>query len=37
VFADVRLDITHIDTKGSSYDPSEWFVVPKQVGKSERR
>lgn len=31
VFAEVRLDITQIDTKGRSYDPSEWFVVPLKV------
>lgn len=28
VFADVRLDISQIDAKGRTYDPSEWFVVP---------
>jgi hypothetical protein len=31
VFAEVRLDITQIDTKGREYDPSEWFVVPLKV------
>lgn len=31
VFAEVRLDITQIDTKGRKYDPSEWFVVPLKV------
>lgn len=31
VFAEVRLDITQIDTKGRNYDPSEWFVVPLNV------
>ena len=31
VFAEVRLDITQIDTKGRNYDPSEWFVVPLKV------
>lgn len=31
VFAEVRLDITQIDTKGRKYDPSEWFVVPLNV------
>lgn len=31
VFADVRLDLTQIDQKGRSYDPSEWFVVPRAV------
>jgi len=31
VFADVRLDITQIDRKGKSYDPTEWFVVPLAV------
>ena len=30
-FAQVRLDITQIDTKGRKYDPSEWFVVPLKV------
>lgn len=31
VFAEVRLDITQIDTKGREYDPSEWFLVPIKV------
>lgn len=31
VFAEVRLDITQINTKGRKYDPSEWFVVPLNV------
>ncbi|MBG6226402.1 hypothetical protein IWX63_003000 [Arthrobacter sp. CAN_A2] len=31
VFAEVRLNITQIDTKGRQYDPSEWFVVPLKV------
>ncbi|PFG20734.1 GIY-YIG nuclease family protein [Serinibacter salmoneus] len=31
VFADVRLDLTQIDKKGRDYDPSEWFVVPREV------
>ncbi|WP_139007024.1 GIY-YIG nuclease family protein [Arthrobacter crystallopoietes] len=31
VFAEVRLDITQIDTKGRKYDPSEWFVAPLKV------
>jgi len=31
VFADVRLDLTQIDSKGRGYDPSEWFVVPRDV------
>ncbi len=31
LFADVRLDITQIDTKGRSCNPSEWFVVPLEV------
>lgn len=31
VFADVRLDISQIDSKGQSYDPSEWFVAPLTV------
>lgn len=31
VFADVRLDLTQIDRKGHDYDPSEWFVVPRDV------
>lgn len=31
VFAEVRLDITQIDRKGRVYDPSEWFVVPRNV------
>lgn len=31
VFAEVRLDITQIDSSGRNYDPSEWFVVPRKV------
>lgn len=31
VFADVRLDLTQADRKGRSYDPSEWYVVPRRV------
>lgn len=31
VFAEVRLDVTQIDSKGRNYDPSEWFVVPHKV------
>lgn len=31
VFADVRLDLTQVDRKGRNYDPSEWFVVPRDV------
>ncbi|GAA3133358.1 hypothetical protein GCM10020255_007770 [Rhodococcus baikonurensis] len=27
VFAEVRLDISQIDAKGRTYDPSEWFVA----------
>lgn len=31
VFAEVRLDISQIDAKGRTYDPSEWFVAPINV------
>lgn len=31
VFADVRLDLTQIDRKGQDYDPSEWFIVPRDA------
>lgn len=31
VFAEVRLGITQADRKGRAYDPSEWFVVPRNV------
>jgi len=31
VFADARLDLTQVDRKGRDYDPSEWFVVPRDV------
>lgn len=31
VFAAVRLDLTQIDRKGRDYDPSEWFVVPRDA------
>lgn len=30
-FADVRLDVTQVDRTGRDYDPSEWFVVPRDV------
>lgn len=31
VFAEVRLDLTQVDTKGRDYDPTEWFVVPRDT------
>lgn len=31
VFAEVRLDLTQADQKGRSYDPAEWYVVPRVV------
>ncbi|MFI6827567.1 GIY-YIG nuclease family protein [Kribbella sp. NPDC050241] len=31
IFADVRLDVTQANRKGRDYDPSEWFVVPRDV------
>lgn len=31
VFAEVRLNLTQADRKGRDYDPSEWFVVPRDV------
>ncbi|MDV7136816.1 GIY-YIG nuclease family protein [Williamsia muralis] len=31
VFAEVRLDLTQIDRNGRDYDPSEWFIVPRNV------
>lgn len=31
VFAEVRLDLTQADHKGRAYDPSEWFVVHRNV------
>jgi hypothetical protein len=31
VFAEVRLDLTQAGRKGRDYDPSEWFVVPRDV------
>lgn len=31
VFAEVRLDVTQGDKKGRSYEPSEWYVVPRTV------
>lgn len=31
VFAAVRLDLTQIDRKGQDYDPSEWFIVPRDI------
>ncbi|WP_166999394.1 GIY-YIG nuclease family protein [Paramicrobacterium fandaimingii] len=26
-----RLDLTHIDRYGRDYDPSEWFIVPRDA------
>lgn len=31
VFAEVRLDLSQVDRKGRNYDPSEWFVVGRNV------
>ncbi|MBC6495133.1 GIY-YIG nuclease family protein [Microbacterium sp. 4-7] len=31
VFADVRLDLTQIGRNGQEYDPSEWFIAPRDV------
>ncbi|MGM1016698.1 MAG: GIY-YIG nuclease family protein [Actinomycetota bacterium] len=31
VFADARLDLTQIDRNGRDYDPSEWFIAPRDV------
>lgn len=31
VFAEVRLDLAQADQKGRSYDPAEWYVVPRVV------
>lgn len=31
VFAEVQLNLTQADRKGRAYDPSEWFVVPRDV------
>lgn len=31
VFAEVRLNLTQVDSKGRNYDPSEWFAVPRTV------
>ena len=31
VFTEVRLDLTQVDMKGGDYEPSEWFVVPRDV------
>jgi hypothetical protein len=31
VFAEARLNLTQADQKGRDYDPSEWFVVPRDV------
>lgn len=31
LFADVRLSLTQVNRQGRSYDPSEWFVVPRDV------
>lgn len=31
VFAEVRLDLSQVDRNGRNYDPSEWFVVGRNV------
>jgi hypothetical protein len=31
IFAKVQLDLTQADRKGRDYDPSEWYVVPRDV------
>ena len=31
VFTEVRLDLSQVDRKGRNYDPSEWFVVGRNV------
>ncbi|MGP9614960.1 GIY-YIG nuclease family protein [Brachybacterium sp. AOP42-B2-9] len=31
LFAEVRLNVSQIDATGRRYDPSEWFVVPREV------
>lgn len=31
VFAEVRLDLSQVDHKGRNYDPSEWFIVGRNV------
>ncbi len=31
VFGEVRLDLSQVDRKGRNYDPSEWFVVGRNV------
>ena len=27
----MQLDLTQVDRHGRDYDPSEWFVVPREV------
>jgi len=29
--AEVRLDLSQVDLRGRNYDPSEWFVVGRNV------
>ena len=31
VFVEVRLDLTQVDQKGRNYDPTEWFIVPRET------
>lgn len=31
VFAEVRLDLTQVDAAGRDYDPTEWFLVPRDA------
>lgn len=31
VFAEVRLDLTQVDKQGRDYDPTEWFIVPRDT------
>lgn len=31
IFADVKVSLSQIDNEGKNYDPSEWFIVPREA------
>ncbi|MDK8781929.1 GIY-YIG nuclease family protein [Actinotignum timonense] len=31
IFADVKVSLSQIDSEGKNYDPSEWFIVPREA------
>ena len=31
IFADVKVSLSQIDSESKNYDPSEWFIVPREA------